>query len=67
MKRCEDSGLWVPGPGGGKSVGEDEEEEFSEEEEEEEAGQTGGEGTEEAEKLPLPSSPPGDGSGEAVY
>eukprot|EP00904_Undaria_pinnatifida_P006348 jgi/Undpi1/2843/HiC_scaffold_14.g06220.m1 len=69
MKRCEDSGLWVPGAGGSRSAGEDEEDEdFSEGDEEgEEAAQAGGEGTGEGPKLspPAPPSPTGAGSGEA--
>lgn len=65
MKRCEDSGLWMPGPGGSVSVdGEDEDayEEKGEQDFQEKAGQAGGESTTEERVLHQSPRPSGDGS-----
>lgn len=66
MKRCEDSGLWVPGPGGSVSVEDEDEDGYDEDEGaqdfHEDAGQAGGESTTEGRALHQSPPPAGDGS-----
>lgn len=65
MKRCEDSGLWVPGPGGSVSVEGEDEDAYDEEVTQDvhvKAGQAGGESTTEGRVLHQSPPPAGDGS-----